>query len=812
MSADNLWERFITLCLYFLQGRDDLIPLLLRKKYGDKINKQKKKEETEEEILAGLMDNIFRYRSLIHFYNMRGEKLSESEVYKERYHNKKINDWKAILRDLYKDRRTYLEKINKILTKYINNERLWEESDQKGLSRNFLDCDPKAINVQKMLQTIVIYILRGYCSFYVGETLFVIDINWAKKSLADLLQALYLTKTWYNSYLSEENGECGLIFNFDRIWENPQNGSAEPLLKVCIEKICKGESNNKEYQAYVMWWLFILIDILRGNVYKKIFDTESAFDCYCNAMRIYKSGSRTFVEKAKKRFESIIGKKTKNLDDKFLWQLDNFHCKTLAKTCREKAKVFFEKGYFLESLKWYLKCLQHLLLMGLNKSDMECQKKAIELYLHIDRIVEQINCEKSMSVFKKSHIRRFFEDPKDMQKYFQSCKKKGFILPNKKKFTAKQTGPIRPEFFKGAISDNYKHIAADVFVRIGFLLHVLREHVLLPYVEGLAENLKEEYRKLQEFLFERNKKYILPWLKPEDHLGPNFKTSLGCYWQNIYDSDSRGISHPDDFSEEVEKLFASEAFKQFHKCKPKSGLQRMAREIGLILTQNIDELMTIPKKLQYFFLRGGYKTRVCELRGPNEVLDKLVVLRRWQSFNPKIPRPKKQKVSGGGYLLLWQGRGIAIDPGYGFIQNLYDEGFSVEDIDAILITHSHPDHDDELSTFLTMLHEWNRWHQKTLKKKEPQKVDLFLNEGTYRKYHTWLYSPTHVVSKIYQLQLNVWDIEGRRKCKRRGKNMYIDLRGKNGYSLAIEVIPAWHDEIIAKHSAIGIKIYLYKNN
>jgi len=817
----NIWELFIPLCLYFFQGKDEVIPRLLNKKYGDILRQQDilqlvkgEIEEKEVEFIVPIVVKIFDYRSLIHFFNRRGENLYKSNKYK---HYKKDhpnirqnkNGWKLILKHLYGDRRKYLAEINECLNGYIEDKGIWKESDQDGISRNFLDCDSGDINVEKILRTIVIYILRGYCSFYVGETLFGMDINWAKKSLSDFLQALYLTKRWHSCYFNEELHKHIQIYDFDKIWKNSGSKSIGLIFKSCIEKIRDGK-NNKACHAYIIWWLFILIDILRGNVYKKIFDTENAFDCYCNAMRVYEKVAGKYFEKIEGFFKEIE-KYDADLNEQLLLEIDNLSCKTLAKACREKAKIYFEEGHFLDSLKWHLKCLQNLLLIGLSKIGNNYQKEAVKLYLDIKKVIERLNFEKGESIFKKAHIRVYFEKSKDTQNYFDKAKKE---FPNEREildeerflneFIENKITPIYPERFRNTIADEYKHILVYVLVRIGFLLHLLKEKVLVPHLERLPENLKNKYEKWEKLLNERNKNYILSFLKPIDS---RFETSLGCYWQNLYHSASF-LLH--DFTEEIERLFASEAFNKFKEAQPQDEFGRMACEIGLILMQSIDDLVNIPKKLQSFFIRDGYKIRAKNLRGEDGVLNKLVILRRWQSFNPKIPRPKMQRVPGGGYLLLWQGKGIVIDPGYDFIQNLYDEGFSIEDIDAILITHSHPDHDNELSTFLTMLHEWNRWHQKNLRQEKVKKIDLFLNEGTYRKYHNWLYSPTHVVSKVYQLQLNVWDIENIKEWKRRGKNIRIDLRGDSGYSLAIEVIPAWHDEVIAQHSAIGVKLYLYK--
>lgn len=51
---------------------------------------------------------------------------------------------------------------------------------------------------------------------------------------------------------------------------------------------------------------------------------------------------------------------------------------------------------------------------------------------------------------------------------------------------------------------------------------------------------------------------------------------------------------------------------------------------------------------------------------------------------------------GGGFYLNWNGYGVAIDPGYSFVRNLHHYGLSVLDIQAVIITHEHIDHNNDM--------------------------------------------------------------------------------------------------------------------
>ena len=78
--------------------------------------------------------------------------------------------------------------------------------------------------------------------------------------------------------------------------------------------------------------------------------------------------------------------------------------------------------------------------------------------------------------------------------------------------------------------------------------------------------------------------------------------------------------------------------------------------------------------------------------------DILVMLKGMSSSTPAILNGAfdTDDFAGGGWYFRHKGFGIAIDPGYHFMQNLHHVGLSVLDVDAVVITHEHIDHNSDM--------------------------------------------------------------------------------------------------------------------
>ena len=137
----------------------------------------------------------------------------------------------------------------------------------------------------------------------------------------------------------------------------------------------------------------------------------------------------------------------------------------------------------------------------------------------------------------------------------------------------------------------------------------------------------------------------------------------------------------------------AKSYLQVAKKATENHPQRMIKEIEQALRKNqkmLDESIAKPRRI--------------DIKTPNQLL----IIRKWNSITPRCidivssGRKQDKSILGGGYFLIWKGKGIAIDPGYDFLRNLYEEGYSVSDIDLILATHAHDDHTAEIEAIYSI--------------------------------------------------------------------------------------------------------------
>lgn len=182
------------------------------------------------------------------------------------------------------------------------------------------------------------------------------------------------------------------------------------------------------------------------------------------------------------------------------------------------------------------------------------------------------------------------------------------------------------------------------------------------------------------------------------------------------------------------------------------------------------------------------------------------VARRFNSYTPALPLDKakyygeKSKIKkysgrkGGGYLISWKNKLIAIDPGYNFIENIYfNENIRIKDIDCIILTHAHPDHVSDFENMLMLLYEYNDELSKRNLVNEHHHVDVFMNVTASQRFLSVVQS-NNCVNKI--------------KVLNQGETINL----KEDYKMDIKLIKSKHKEFIWDDFSIGLLFELYDND
>lgn len=431
----------------------------------------------------------------------------------------------------------------------------------------------------------------------------------------------------------------------------------------------------------------------------------------------------------------------------------------IAKAKLIMGKIFVDKGLFLDSLYWYLDSLHDFLYVFDNIASIRTMQHGIleksRLLLigkHNDIIDKNIVCELLNAIAVNDLIEIEKEDN-------------------------------AAEWVKGYIS--------DILSRAGYVFYIL-----LSNVEGVQTSIKTWYDVALK-LFPNNSLAVQNLSLLPDSIGDR---SLGQALSSILVEPSR-------------KLNLLALFELNQMVIRDKGEKQLERDIFRSLLTNLENIITVPQRFN--------KQLILEKKigkGQHKDVNKLLCLRRWNSFTPVIPRPvdfsrgfggihsyNSNKCPGGGYFFIWNNKGIAIDPGFDFIRNLYSAGYSISDINAIILTHSHIDHMGDFFSLLTLIYERKDLLEQLYGedseefKEEFNKIDLFLNIGSMNSFLPWFASQTKdIIRHIHALP---------RSSKEEDPHNFI-LDVSQEYNIKIEVTKAVHKEISTENWAIGLKFHL----
>lgn len=200
------------------------------------------------------------------------------------------------------------------------------------------------------------------------------------------------------------------------------------------------------------------------------------------------------------------------------------------------------------------------------------------------------------------------------------------------------------------------------------------------------------------------------------------------------------------------------------------------------LSKSLSETVKSKEEKEKKLLSGFITTKAIE--------DIFVVLRRWNSSTPRFPaliESGKNGVKsnvGGGYYMGWRGKGVAIDPGYDFLPLFFREGYGVNHIDAILATHAHDDHTQDIETIFSLIFKMNK------KLNYQKRIDLLGSEGVKIKYSRLIEVTQTIAADLIPEET-------------------VDL-GQKGYNFSIQATRTDHNETpwMKNNTGVGLVLQL----
>lgn len=169
-------------------------------------------------------------------------------------------------------------------------------------------------------------------------------------------------------------------------------------------------------------------------------------------------------------------------------------------------------------------------------------------------------------------------------------------------------------------------------------------------------------------------------------------------------------------------------------------------------------------------------------------------LRGWSSSVTLLEGATDSHWRGGGYFLKWRGKGLVIDPGFDFIDNFHDAGYNGGEIDAVLVSHNHSDHNYDLRSLDDLRYELHRrWVTDPPPNLTLSNYLVVLDEDTLKGFDPK--QSDFRISETFAIKKSV-----RKKW----------LKPANGLAVTIEHFPVEHGDDVPH--AVGMRLNLHSDS
>ena len=524
---------------------------------------------------------------------------------------------------------------------------------------------------------------------------------------------------------------------------------------------CEGKN---QFDEFLLSYKYIIEAICigsKGECYRQDYDYETAYRYYRQSVDLF-NGIPDIFEK----YDAITIFVDENWEE-----IINFGLRYNIRLI-DIAKMFLVKGDFRSSLKWYLLCLKNLfaLFVRANNQNIKFSRNKHQndslLFKIINETISYLDETKNKATIKKRILTNIIDE-------LSNCTEE-FIYTNLDLFLKKCMVTA---------------LLSDIFNRISMLLYLISlPNVMSPVkhecsskwlsmaIELNPFNGLAHYNLLIYKLLEDNSESFIfsnRYLSPEDYLKLQYDGALFDQFNRHFATWAlQSVDHSEN---------TGNSYSEVHTKNKKGEIQeKIARNLLSRMFQYTDNYSLRNKEM------FKYLNRERTLQNNKETISKLFVLRRWSSFTPAVPRPTTFHNRGGGYFVIHKGKGIAIDPGFDFTINLYQEGFSVNDIDSVIITHDHIDHHADFDTLLTLWHLNRTYNNQRLIK------NIYLPTSLIGRF-------SFLLSKSYDF--NVFPLKS-------GSKLYSN---NSEYDYSIDVKEAIHKDLSSEKYSIGFILNLLDN-
>lgn len=125
------------------------------------------------------------------------------------------------------------------------------------------------------------------------------------------------------------------------------------------------------------------------------------------------------------------------------------------------------------------------------------------------------------------------------------------------------------------------------------------------------------------------------------------------------------------------------------------------------------KIRKVPEYLEPYFDEASqfqyYYEYIKHNKSFRNIEDKFVCLRGFSSSTPIINSAVfGRECLGGGFYFRYKGQGIAIDPGIGFVSLMHRNNIFIDDIDIVIVTHAHIDHNCDVGRLSALNYDYNK--------------------------------------------------------------------------------------------------------